>query len=302
MKFLRKGKVKEVYEMSEKELLFRFTDSISVFDKVIPSKIPCKGECLCRSAAHWFKACSKVGVKTHYLGLASPNEMIAHRVEVLPYDRISRSTRNYLIPLEVITRYYLAGSLWDRVNEGKVIAKSLGISEAPKYGMPLPEPYFELTTKLENVDRRLRMEEALRISGLSKDEMNELKEATLNIDTMITSEVGMRGLVHVDGKKEYAYDFDRRLMIVDTFGTADEDRWWLRKEYDEGNCVEFSKEFVRQHYRSTGYFDKLEKARAANLPEPEIPSLPDGVIDRVSKLYRESFEAITGDKFRPGAK
>jgi phosphoribosylaminoimidazole-succinocarboxamide synthase len=228
--------------------------------------------------------------------------MIAHRVDVLPYDRISRSTRNYLIPLEVITRYYLAGSLWDRVEAGKVSAKSLGISETPKYGMPLPEPHFELTTKLEKVDRKLRMEEALRISGLSKDEMNELKEATLNIDTMITSEVGMRGLIHVDGKKEYAYDFDRCLMIVDTFGTADEDRWWLKKEYDDGNCVEFSKEFVRQHYRTTGYYDQLEKARAERIPEPDIPALPGSMIKRASKLYQDSFEAITGERFRPDAK
>jgi len=302
MKFLRKGKVKEVYELSDKELLFRFTDSISVFDKVVPSKIPYKGECLCRSAAHWFKSCSNVGVKTHYLDLASPNEMITHRVDVLSYDRISTSTRNYLIPLEVITRFYLAGSLWDRVKEGKVKAKDLGINTTPAYGMVLPEPHFELTTKLEPVDRKLRMEEALRISGLSKDEMNELREATLNIDTMIKSQVEGRGLIHVDGKKEYAYDFDRDLMIVDTFGTADEDRWWLKKEHDAGKCVEFSKEFVRQHYRSTGYFDQLEKARAAGQPEPAIPALPDSMIDRVSKLYQDSFEAITGDKFRPGAK
>jgi phosphoribosylaminoimidazole-succinocarboxamide synthase len=225
--------------------------------------------------------------------------MITRKVDILPYERISGSTRNYLIPLEVITRYYLAGSLWDRIKDGKLDPKKLGIKGAPNYGMPLPEPYFELTTKLEPVDRKLRTEEALRISGLSKDEMKELEETTLNIDNMIATQVAGRGLIHVDGKKEYAFDYERNLMIVDTFGTADEDRWWVKKDYEAGDCVELSKEFVRQHYRGTGYFDELEKARAAGQPEPAIPALPENVIKQVSKLYQSSFEAITGEDFRP---
>ena len=54
MRFLRKGKVKEVYEVSKTELEFVFTDQISVFDKVIPTLVPHKGETLCRTSAHWF--------------------------------------------------------------------------------------------------------------------------------------------------------------------------------------------------------------------------------------------------------
>ena len=55
MRLLRKGKVKEVYEVSDTELEFLFTDQISVFDKVIPSLVPHKGETLCRTSAHWFQ-------------------------------------------------------------------------------------------------------------------------------------------------------------------------------------------------------------------------------------------------------
>src|SRR5207237_8210825 len=42
VRFLRKGKVKEVYEVSPRELEFFFTDQISVFDKVIPTQVPHK--------------------------------------------------------------------------------------------------------------------------------------------------------------------------------------------------------------------------------------------------------------------
>jgi phosphoribosylaminoimidazole-succinocarboxamide synthase len=101
----------------------------------------------------------------------------------------------------------------------------------------------------------------------------------------------------VDGKKEFAYDKDRRLMVIDTFGTLDEDRWWDSAAYAGGKVEELSKEFVRQHYRGTGYHAKLMEAREKGLPEPPIPALPQDVIDRVSHLYMDVFERITGLKF-----
>ena len=118
------------------------------------------------------------------------------------------------------------------------------------------------------------------------------------MDQLIALEVQDRMLIHVDGKKELAFDEKRRLMVIDTFGTADEDRWWDEDEYAKGNCIELSKEAVRQYYRSIGYYDKLVKARKAKKPEPAIPPLPKEKADEVSELYVEMFERITGESFR----
>ena len=49
MQKIMTGKVKEVYEVDADTLEFAYTDNISVFDKIIPSKIPHKGETLCRT-------------------------------------------------------------------------------------------------------------------------------------------------------------------------------------------------------------------------------------------------------------
>jgi phosphoribosylaminoimidazole-succinocarboxamide synthase len=65
--------------------------------------------------------------------------------------------------------------------------------------------------------------------------------------------------------------------------------------------VEFSKEFVRQHYRSTGYYDQLVVARETNQPEPPIPPLPPLLIDEVSRLYTTVFQRLTGEPFAPGS-
>ncbi|MCI4331567.1 MAG: phosphoribosylaminoimidazolesuccinocarboxamide synthase [Thermoplasmata archaeon] len=301
-KYLRRGKVKEVYEVSDTELEFRFTDDISVFDKHIPSEIPHKGESLAATAAHWFHLCTRLGVRHHFLRLSSPTAMRVRRVQVVPEPRrLGPKPKNYLLPLEFIVRYYVAGSMWDRVKSGKVSAEELGLRAGTTvaYGAKLPQPHFEVTTKLEPVDRLLGWPEALQLSALDAKQMDGVKELILKIDAAMEKEIAPRGLIHVDGKKELAIDPEGQVMVVDTFGTADEDRFWDKGAYERGKQVEFSKEFVRQHYRTSGYYDSLMKARDAHQAEPPIPPLPPLLVDEVSRLYTTVFQRLTGEPFAP---
>jgi phosphoribosylaminoimidazole-succinocarboxamide synthase len=302
-KLLQVGKVKEVYATEDKGVLeFVFTDKISVFDKVIPSLVPDKGETLCRTSAFWFEKAKDLGVRSHFIKLVGGNRMRVKRVDIIrDYNKINTKTKNYLIPLEAICRYFLAGSLHDRVKKGKVRVEDLGFSpgHAPRYGERLPEPHFEVTTKLESVDRKIAVEEALRIAGLVKEEFEDLRKAVLKVDDLIAKEVEKRGLLHADGKKEFAFDDDRNLMLIDTFGTADEDRFWDKVAWDEkGECIELSKEFVRKYYRGIGYVDRLEAARTAAKEEPPIPGLEPDFIKQVRTVYIDLFERITGQHFK----
>ena len=300
--FVRRGKVKEVYEVSPTELEFRFTNDISVFDKHIPSEIPFKGESLCRTSAHWFARCERLGIPHHFLGLHGPTAMRVRRVKVEPHPRtLGPSPKGYLVPLELIVRYYLAGSLWDRVRAGKVGSADLGFPSGKSlaYGERLPEPHFEVTTKLEPVDRLLTIPEALELSALDRRQLDGLKETILRIDAAMQEEIGPRGLIHVDGKKEFGVGSDGALMVVDTFGTADEDRFWDKDAYERGRQIDFSKEFVRQHYRQTGYYERLVRAREGHAEEPAIPPLPPLLVDEVSRLYTTVFERLTGEPFAP---
>ena len=300
MRLYRAGKVKKVFEVDDSTFEFHFTNNISVFDKIIPTEIPQKGEVLCRTSAYWFKLLEEQGIRSDFIKLNGKDRMLVKRVNVIPdYSKLNNSTTNYLIPLEFICRHYNAGSLNDRVKEGKVTVEQLGFPKGHqlKYGEKLPRPFFEATTKLEETDRNLSDEEAKRISGLTDREYQEVFDTIARIDSLIAERARKAGLIHVDGKKEFAYDEERRLMIVDTFGTLDEDRWWDADEYQKGNCLELSKEMVRQHYRETGYHEALYKARKNGEPEPDIPPLPDEVRDRVSRLYIDMYERMTGERF-----
>ncbi len=296
---ISKGKVKEVYEVDGRELEFRFTDNISVFDKIIPSSIPKKGETLCKTSAFWFEKLKEHGIKNHYISSPASNVMRVRRVNVIhDYNKMTGDTRNFLIPLEVICRHYIAGSLNDKIQRNEITAEMLGFEpgHTPKYGEKLPKPMIEFTTKLEPIDRKLIEKEALQISGLSIEELSKIKEIVLLIDKMIAEVAAANNLIHVDGKKEFGMDENRNIMLLDTFGTLDEDRWWDTDKWQEGKINELSKEFVRMHYRNSGYFDALEEARRKGLPEPDIPALPPDVVAKTSDLYVRMYERITGRK------
>jgi phosphoribosylaminoimidazole-succinocarboxamide synthase len=300
MKMIRQGKVKDVYEVDARTLEFVFSDKISVFDKIIPSLIPHKGETLCRSSAFWFQVARSNGIKTHFREFIPPNRMRVHKAQVLKPSTLTKKTTNYLVPLEVICRYYVAGSLWDRIRSGVIKPSKLGFKGGKdiKYGDKLPEPFIEVTTKLETVDRLLTKAEAVKMAALSANEYKAIVDSALQIDEKIAEEVEKRDLIHVDGKKEFAFDEDRELMVVDTFGTADEDRWWDWSDYSKGEFVELSKELVRQYYREKGYYSKLTEARKQGTTEPKIPALPADRIKQISELYVDMFERITGESYR----
>ncbi|MCD6383684.1 MAG: phosphoribosylaminoimidazolesuccinocarboxamide synthase [Thermoplasmata archaeon] len=299
MKLIRQGKVKDVYAPEEGTyLLFRFSNRISVFDKIIPTEIPQKGETLCRTAAFWFKRAEKMGFKTHFLECPTPSTMKVKRVEVIrDYSKITPKSRSFLIPLEFIARYYVAGSLHDRMKRGKIDPKSIGFNGVPEYGERLPEPFIEVTTKLEEYDRPISKKEALEMSSLTPQEYDEIVEIILKVDEEIERRARAGGLIHVDGKKEFGMDEERSPMLLDTFGTADEDRFWDAKLYEEGQFVELSKEFVRKYYRESGYYERLREARERGEEEPEIPPLPEDMVGEVRRLYIELYERLTGERF-----
>lgn len=299
---LYSGKVKQVWSTDDPDVLeFRYTDQISVFDQIIPSLIPRKGESLNRTTCHWFKLVEEADIcKTHMIEMNAPNRCLGTRFEVIKEPgAIPRDMENVFVPLEVICRHHLAGSGWRRYAKGDVGAEEFGFEEGTvlEEGCKLPKPYLEVSTKFEAFDRLLDREEALQISNLTEDEFDSILECTLKIDAIIEREAGARGLIHVDGKKEFALGPGRKPVLVDSFGTLDEDRWWDAKTYAEGEIVSLSKEFVREYYIATDHHKKLYDARDIGAEEPPIPALPLEIVDQTAELYASMYERLTGQTF-----
>ena len=296
------GKVKQVWSTEDPDIIeFRYTDQISVFDQIIPSLVPGKGESLNRTSCHWFELIEKAGIcDTHVVEMNAPDRVRARRFDVIKEPgAIPRDAENFFVPLEVICRHYLAGSGWRRYERGDVSVEEFGFAPGTKIeqGVKLPKPYLEVSTKFEKFDRLLDRKEALEISNLTEEEFDSILAIVVKVDEIIEREAAKAGLIHVDGKKEFALGKDRKPVLVDSFGTLDEDRWWDAEAYEKGEIVQLSKEFVRGHYIETGHHDALYEARKNGTEEPAIPALPQHVIDQTAALYVQMYERLTGKSF-----
>jgi phosphoribosylaminoimidazole-succinocarboxamide synthase len=297
---------------------FVFSDRYSAFDwGEMPDHIPDKGKAICIAAAYYFEKLEEEGVRSHYLGLVEDgapkrladlkgpsNVMEFTLVRVIEplvldgkydYSPILEERRNFLIPLEIIYRNSLpaGSSVFRRLKEGSLELEDIGLSEMPEPGQVLEETIFDVSTKLETSDRYLTWQEAREIGGLSESELDEIKNATLIIDRLISDEAGRLGLIQEDGKVEFGFGSEREILLLDAAGTLDECRFTY-----EGMPV--SKEISRIYYRKTDWYREVEDAKRRELVKwkelvkGEIPLLPRELKESIANLYRAYANDLTG--------
>jgi phosphoribosylaminoimidazole-succinocarboxamide synthase len=163
-RFLRSGKVRDLYDLPDGRLLLVASDRISAFDVVLPTEIPDKGRVLTGLSRFWFRETSGI-VQNHLLdtdldiirdafevSLADRPDGPAGPVSVGSFEewrgRVMICQRAQVVPIEAVVRGYLAGSGWKEYQaRGMVCGVSLptGLRESDR----LPEPIFTPATKAE---------------------------------------------------------------------------------------------------------------------------------------------------------
>ncbi|MEM0350330.1 MAG: phosphoribosylaminoimidazolesuccinocarboxamide synthase [Archaeoglobaceae archaeon] len=316
------GSVKDLIVIKEPsdglgEGIFVFSDRYSVFDYgEMPDKIDGKGSSLCLISAFFFEKIEESGIRTHYIGLLedgklkrfdevekATNMMKIRLVRTIrpekkgdgyDYSIFKKERGNFLLPLEIIYRNKIVegSSILRRFERGEISPKDFGLSEI-KPGIRLEKPIVDFSTKLEDVDRYLNYREAMEIAGLTENEFEGLKNLVLKIDELITKEVAKARLENEDGKIEVAFDDKREFMVVDAVGTPDECRFSL-------DGFEVSKEFLRNYYRKTEWYEKVKKYKGMKdwreiVGKP--PKLPQKIKELVSIIYMSLCNEITGRKF-----
>ena len=318
------GSVKDLSILREPTLAdpglgqFHFSDRYSVFDwGEMPDQIPQKGRALCIMSAYFFEKLEAMGFRTHYEGIVengvvkrlkdakAPAEAIqvklvrVVRPELInshfDYRVFQKERSNFLIPLEIIYRNSLpdGASVFKRLREGSLTLSDLGLSEMPSPGSKLKRPILDVSTKLEKIDRYLGWQEARAIAGISPVELDELKNAALVINRLITDSAERAGLINEDGKVEFAYDQNRKLMLVDVLGTPDECRFTY-----EGLPV--SKEVARIYYRKSAWYRDLEEIKKKdsvnwkNLVKSRPEPLPKRFLELTSLAYQSCADELTG--------
>ncbi len=286
------GSVKDLMVLkkaSEKEFgegIFSFTDDYSIFDYgKMPQQIPGKGEALCRMASYNFEKISELNIFSHFLEFIKPNQMKVKLVQVIyPQKRkLTKEDSNYLIPLEVVFRNMLpeGSSLLSRFRKGEAKPEQYGLSSVPEPNTFFDNPLIEFFTKLEPTDRLLTEQEALSMSALNEFELNEIKQIALMVNDFLNKKAESLNLIHADGKIELAFSPERNLLLVDVFGTLDENRFLF-------NGVHVSKQVARDYYNTTSWKNELKKAMQEGKQKdewPEPPEMPSKLLELISEFY-----------------
>lgn len=284
LKLLRRGKVRDVYEVDSQRLLIVATDRISAFDSVSPTPIERKGEVLTALSRFWF---AKLGhIVSHHLITTEIDEMPepvrAHSDEVRGRSMLVKRTE--VFPVECVVRGYLSGSGWkDYQRTGQVCGHQLpaGLRDSEK----LAAPIFTPATKAETGhDENISEEQMAEIVG--RDVMEKLREVSLRLYSEASDYARGRGIIIADTKFEFGRDQAGTITLIDEVLTPDSSRFWPLDSYEVGKSqASFDKQFVRDYLESI----KWDK-------QPPCPELPNEIAQATTARYLEAYELMTGEK------
>ena len=286
---LRRGKVREVYEVDDGHLLIVASDRVSAFDVVMREPIPYKGAVLTQLSAFWFQKLSEV-FPSHYVS-ASTGEIL-DRVPRLKDVRDQIAGRAMLVlraepvPFECVVRGYITGSAWAEYRERGTLAGeplASGLVESAR----LDPPIFSPATKAEaGHDINVTVDAVVEVMGSAM--VARLQEASFALYQAGRDYAAARGIIIADTKFEFGTDPAGTLRLIDEVLTPDSSRFWPVDRYTPGHS---QPSFDKQPLR-----DYLASLKAAGLWDGDAPppSLPPEVVEATSRRYLEAFRVLTG--------
>ena len=284
---IRSGKVRDLYEVSERLLLVA-SDRLSAFDVVLPTPIPDKGRVLTGVSRYWFGQTADI-IPNHLLG-TSPADLPAGFTDEAGLrelrGRMMLCRRAQVLPVEVIVRGYVSGSGWkDYKRSGAICGIKLpeGLCESDR----LPEPIFTPSTKAEvGHDENIGFDAMVELVGAELSE--RVRDIALRLYARGAAIAEKSGILLADTKFELGTALDSgELLLIDEVMTPDSSRFWDAAEYEPGRAqASFDKQPVRD-WLETQPWDKT-------YPGPELPA---EIVADTRKRYVAAFERITGAAF-----
>jgi phosphoribosylaminoimidazole-succinocarboxamide synthase len=283
LKLKASGKVRDVYDIDAKQLLFVASDRISAFDYVLATGIPNKGRILTQISLFWFD----------FLADVVPNHLITAEVDKYPAaarkyadqlrGRSMLVRRAEIFPVECIVRGYISGSAWKEYKaSGSVSGIKLpaGLKESEAF----PEPIFTPSTKATSGhDENISFDEMCKVVGV--ETASHLRDLTLRIYKKAAAYARERGIIIADTKFEFGRT-QQGITLCDEVLTPDSSRFWPADKYAPGRAQDsYDKQYVRD------YLEQIHWNK-----QPPAPALPAEVARRTSEKYLEAYSQLTGRK------
>lgn len=269
------GKVRDVY-VKGAQIVMVTTDRVSAFDVVLGT-IPFKGQVLNQIANYWFEAAREI-VATHVIDTPDPNVTVVKRCEALP--------------VEVVVRGYITGSLWRAYEGGTREIYGLKLPDGLRRDQQFESPILTPTTKaaVGSHDEPIAPDAVVSTGLVERKRWDEIREKALALFSAGAAAARARGLILVDTKYEFGV-FDGTLHLIDEVHTPDSSRYWMADGYEAafsagGDQRMLDKENLRQWLLERGFSGQ-------GVPPP----LTDEVRVMLAEKYLELYERMTARPF-----
>ena len=286
---VRKGKVREVYEVDPDHLLLVASDRVSAFDIVMAEPIPRKGAVLTQLSAFWFERLAGV-TASHYV--TADTDQIIQRVPELEGVRSQVSGRAMLVlrtnpvAFECVVRGYISGSAWNEYRDhGTLAGEKLapGLVQSSR----LEPPIFSPATKAESGHDINATFDAV-AKAMGAETATRLRDLSFEVYRAGGTHASERGIIIADTKFEFGFDQRGALRLIDEVMTPDSSRFWPADQYEAGRV---QPSFDKQPLRD--YLAALRSKGEWNGEAPP-PRLPSEVVTATSARYLEAYRRITG--------
>ncbi len=223
-KLLYEGKAKQVYECTENPdwVILDFKDSLTAFNAQKKGSFEGKGKINREISTLIFEFLKKNSIPSHWVRNLNEDSMLVQKVSI--------------IPLEVVVRNYLAGSL----------AKKMGKTEGQKLSQPLVEFYF----KDDSLNDPFLSDDQIKVLGIADDfTLIELKKRALKINDSLIPLFDQVGVLLIDMKFEFGRTKSGEIVLADEI-TPDCCRLWDRDTKEKLDKDRFRRDLgnIKQSY------------------------------------------------------
>jgi len=196
---LYEGKAKKIYRTSQDDVVWiQYKDSATAFNGEKKAEITGKGRLNNEITSLLFSKLKDAGIESHFIEKISETEQLVKRVTI--------------IPLEVVVRNIIAGSL----------SKRIGIEE----GTVLEQPIVEFYYKDDDLGDPLITEDHIQIlKAATPEQVQLLKEKALQIDVVLQEHFKECNVRLVDFKLEFGITAEDEIILADEI-SPDTCRLW----------------------------------------------------------------------------
>ena len=202
---LYEGKAKQVFLTDDPDMiLIHYKDAATAFNNIKKATIENKGVLNNRISTLIFEYLNKQGIKTHYVKTLNDRDQLCRRVRI--------------IPLEVIVRNVIAGSM----------AQRLGIEEGTKPSNVI----FDICYKNDELgDPLINDHHAVALGVVTYDELKQIYAMTARINEVLKELFLKMNIKLVDFKIEFGR-FHGKILLADEI-SPDTCRFWDSKTHEK---------------------------------------------------------------------